>query len=146
MRPKRPARNKGSRVEESPNPVSNLPPKAVLDSLPEHVRVAVVEAASSSGPLPPPAMYSEYERALPGSAERILAMAEKEQDHRIKWEGIALNTSAREAKLGQWLGFAIAVACIGAAIFLAVSGHDVVAGIIALGAGAVGLVGRFLGK
>ena len=83
--------------------------------------------------------------ALPGSAERILAMAEKEQDHRIKWEGIALNTSAREAKLGQWLGFAIAVACIGAAMFLAVSGHDAVAG-IALGAGAVGLVGRFLGK
>ena len=140
-----PARNKETRGEEAPNPASNLPPKAVLDALPEHVRVAVVEAASFSGPLPPPAMYSEYERALPGSAERILAMAEKEQNHRIAWEETALGTSVRETKLGQWLGFAIAVACIGAAMFLAVNEHDVVA-VIALGISAVGLVGRFLGK
>ena len=90
-------------------------------------------------------MYNEYERALPGSAERILVMAEKEQNHRIAWEETALGTSVRETKLGQWLGFFIAVTCIGAAIFLAVNGHDVVAG-IALGISAVGLVGRFLGK
>ena len=140
-----PARNKETRGEEAPSPASNLPPKAVLDALPEHVRVAVVEAASFSGPLPPPAMYSEYERALPGSAERILAMAEKEQNHRIAWEETALGTSVRETKLGQWFGFAIAVACIGAAMFLAVNEHDVVA-VIALGISAVGLVGRFLGK
>ena len=145
MPSKRLARNKETRDEEAPNPASNLPPKAVLDALPEHVRVAVVEAASFSGPLPPPAMYSEYERALPGSAERILVMAEKEQNHRIAWEETALGASVRETKLGQWLGFFIAVACIGAAIFLAVNGRDVVAG-IALGISAVGLVGRFLGK
>ena len=40
-----PTRNKETRDEEVPNPASNLPPKAVLDTLPEHVRVAVVEAA-----------------------------------------------------------------------------------------------------
>ena len=72
-------------------------------------------------------------------------MAEKEQNHRIEWEKTALDTSAREVKLGQWLGFAIAIVCIGAAVFLAMIGHDAVAG-IALGVSAVGLVGRFLGK
>ena len=89
-------------------------------------------------------MYREYENALPGSAERILMMAEKEQDHRIATT--ALSASVHETKRGRWLGFAIAVACIGAAIFLALSGREVVAVVIALGAGAVGLVGRFLRK
>ena len=76
-----------------------LPPKEVLDKLPEHVRVAAVEAASFSGPLPPPSIYGEYERTLPGSAERILVMAEKEQNHRTEWEKTAFDTSAQEAKL-----------------------------------------------
>ena len=62
------------------------------------------------------------------------------------WETEALSASGQETKRGQWLGFAIAVGCIGAATFLAVSGHEVVAGIMALGVGAVGLVGRFLKK
>lgn len=62
---------------------SRLPPKAVLDALPEQVRSSVVEAASFSGPLPPPSMYGEYERVLPGSADRIMGMTEREQAHRI---------------------------------------------------------------
>ena len=145
MRSKRPARNEEAGGEESPKPPSNLPPKEVLDKLPEHVRIAVVEAASFSGPLPPPTMYREYERALPGSAERILVMAEKEQNHRIAWEASAPGASARETNLGQWLGFAIAVVCIGAAVLPAMSGHDWVAG-IALGVSPAGLVGRFLAR
>ena len=145
MRLKTLENNKKDQGEESPSPVSSLPPKEILDKLPEHVRISIVEAASFSGPLPPPTMYREYENALPGSAERILVMAEKEQSHRIAWETEALSASGQETKRGQWLGFAIAAACLGAAIFLAVSGREVVAS-IALGAGAVGLVGRFLGK
>lgn len=54
-------------------------------------------------------MYREYESVLAGSAERILAMAEKEQDHRITWETTEQSASKQEAKRGQWLGFAIAV-------------------------------------
>lgn len=42
---------------------------------------------SHSGPLPSPEMYAEYESAHPGSAERILQMAEKEQAHRHLNEG-----------------------------------------------------------
>lgn len=48
-----------------------------------------------SGPLPPPSMYGEYEGVLKGSADRIFKMAEKEQDHRIKWENDALNQNIR---------------------------------------------------
>ena len=35
-----------------------------------------------SGPIPPPQVLKQYEEIIPGAGERILAMAEKEQDHR----------------------------------------------------------------
>ena len=88
-------------------------------------------------------MYRQYEDVLQGSAERILSMAEKEQDHRIDWESVALGAASREAKRGQWMGFFVVIICIGSTVLLAMSGHQWVAGIIA-GTCAVGLVGRFL--
>ena len=42
--------------ENTQRATSKLPPQAVLDALPEQVRISVVEAASFSGPLPPPSM------------------------------------------------------------------------------------------
>lgn len=69
-------------------------------------------------------MYREYESALPGSAERILAMAEKEQNHRITWETTALNVSGQETKRGQWLGFAIVGKKIGTGNIVTTDAHD----------------------
>jgi uncharacterized membrane protein len=37
-----------------------------------------------SGPLPPPSVLKGYEEVVRGSAERILVMAEKQQDHRTE--------------------------------------------------------------
>jgi len=34
------------------------------------------------GPLPPPAMLADYEKAFPGTAERILRLTETEAEHR----------------------------------------------------------------
>lgn len=132
-----------AKIQESA--ASALPPRDVLDKLPENVRISILEAASFSGPLPPPSMYKGYEEVLPGSAERILTMAEKEQEHRITWESKALNVMEREVFLGQWFGLGIALCCIIAAVFLAASGYQWVASILA-GVSAVGLVGRFITK
>ncbi|WP_288803882.1 DUF2335 domain-containing protein [uncultured Novosphingobium sp.] len=43
---------------------------------------ATIVRRSHRGPLPSPDMYAEYEAAHPGSAERIMQMAEREQVHR----------------------------------------------------------------
>lgn len=46
-------------------------PEELLEALPEELRVAVVDIVRSKsfrGPLPPPEMLAEYEKALPGSA------------------------------------------------------------------------------
>lgn len=40
----------------------------------------------SSGPLPPGKELAEYEAACPGAADRIIAMAEKQSDHRMNME------------------------------------------------------------
>lgn len=42
----------------------------------------VTRAMMMSGPLPPPQMIAAYEDVLPGSAERILSMAEQAQKQR----------------------------------------------------------------
>ena len=75
-------------------------------------------------------MYRGYDEVLPGSAERILRMAEKEQDHRIGWEDEALHKTSRQGHLGLWLGFFIAALALGTSGFLAMNGHDWVAGVI----------------
>ena len=111
---------------EQPLPVdgpgANLPPPEVLEALPEHVRLAVIESASFSGPLPPPTMFEGYESVLPGSADRILAMAEKEQQHRTEWEGTTVGSVVAENKRAQWLGFLIAGGCIVGAVLLGLYG------------------------
>lgn len=88
-------------------------------------------------------MYGEYDRVLPGSADRILAMAEREQAHRASIEGTALQASAKDSKLGQYFGFALALVCIGGGIYLATQGQTI-ASVALIVASASGLAGRFL--
>ena len=45
-----------------------------------------VEEGTFSGTLPPPQSLSHYEAVLLGSSERVLAVAEREPAHRIRWE------------------------------------------------------------
>lgn len=115
----------------------------VLDQLPANVREVVLRAASFSGPLPPSQMYREYELVVPGSGERILKMAEDQQAHRIQWEKTAISEESRATTRGQWFGFIVALACIGSAVYLAMSGEPWVAGILG-GVGGIGLVGHFV--
>ena len=44
----------------------------------EHVSVSVMR-----GPLPPAGVLAEYEKMCPGSADRIIAMAERQSEHRM---------------------------------------------------------------
>lgn len=103
----------------------------------------MVEAASFTGPLPPPSMYRGYEEVNPGSADRILRMAENEQEHRTTWEQKALKLNGLNAVAGQYIGLIIALACIGCATYLALNDKTVVAVILG-GVSVTTLVGHFL--
>ena len=83
-----------------------------------------------SGPLPPPTVLNEYNRVVPNAAERIIAMAEKEQEHRIKAEQTLIEGEIKQAKRGQIMGFIIAMLLTATAIYLAIIGLTSLSAII----------------
>jgi len=74
--------------------------------------------AAYSGPLPPAADFERYNAALPGAAERILAMAEKEAEHRHGAEDLLVQEEVRASKTGQVFAFILG---IGSLVVVAVS-------------------------
>lgn len=95
------------------------------------------------GPLPTPEALKEYNAVIPGCAERIVKMAENQSAHRIGLENKVIDSQLSESKRGQYIGLVVALVCIGAAIWLALAGHDPVAGILA-GGTVIGLVTVFV--
>lgn len=82
--------------------------------------IAQITASRFSGPVPPPAVLGQYEEILPGSAERILSMAESEQSHRHDYDNGLLGLFTR----GQWFAFILGLAAIGAGTYLLSIGRD----------------------
>ena len=85
---------------------------------------------SYSGPLPSPQDFAAYKETLPTAPERILVMAEREQEHRHKIENNIIGKKGRENLLGQIFAFLLVLACLGVAAFLSMNNHDVLAGTI----------------
>ena len=67
-------------------------------------------------------MYAGYEEVLSGSADRILRMAEKEQDHRIAMDPKYAEIYAVSARRSQMLGAGVIVVGLVAAMFLGIFG------------------------
>lgn len=74
--------------------------------------------------LPSPELLEGYDYVVEGSAERILTMFEREQQHRHAWELQAIKTHAMSTILGQVLGFGIAVSVFAAAIVVGIYGDS----------------------
>ena len=90
-----------------------------------------------SGPIAHPRHLAAYEDILPGSAERIVQMAEKAQEHNRAMEAKIVAASIWEAKLGMILGFAALMTLIGLGAYAGLHGNNVLAGIL-LASGLVG--------
>ncbi len=105
-----------------------------------------------SGPLPRAEEFAAYEACIPGAADRILAMAEKEQDSRIKISEQLSEATVADAKAerheirrAQFLaGFlATLVICIGGGLIY--TGHPIT-GTFLTGGTLVGIVTAFLSQ
>ncbi len=110
----------------------------------EDLLIQAYRQESFTGPLPHPKILALYEEIVPGSADRIISMAENQANHRTKFENTSLAIDGKLAERGQIFAFIIAVICIISTIALALSGHDTVAGVLG-GTTIVGLVTTFLG-
>ena len=82
-----------------------------------------VGVSKFSGPLPPPESLEGYERVLPGSADRILAMAEEQASHRISMEAAALQHEMAQSNRGLWAGLTVAVVGIAAGSYVSYLGN-----------------------
>lgn len=79
------------------------------DQVREFVRHEMIRIESLSGPLPPPHVLEKYEQTLPGLADRIVAMAERQSAHRMELERTALAANSSRSRWGLAAGFTVAV-------------------------------------
>jgi len=128
--------------EEGPRPPIGVPPNTTTTGPApapppaprpqrEVVREIIAEAWRFAGPLPPPELFAEYDRVLPGSAERILAMAEREQKHRHDVVSRGQQDEHTLAKRGQ------AIAAVLGGMVIVIGGVGMVLGRPLEGLGAV---------
>ena len=104
-------------VQSSPElPVDGDPPVR-LDAPGSQVSIAHT-FEFSAGPLPRPDDFQAYEDTLPGAAHRILAIAEKQQEHRHNRQIVQQTSEDMLAGRGQWMGFSIAMLAIGGGVML----------------------------
>jgi uncharacterized membrane protein len=62
--------------------------------------VGIMTASTFQGPLPSPEALRGFEDVLPGAAERIIAMAEKEQEARLKTDKKIITANIAMMTLG----------------------------------------------
>ena len=89
--------------------------------------VSATMSHSFEGPLPPPADLKAYKEVLPSAPERIMVMAEDEQDYRHKISHKVVNYGLVESILGMCFAFIIVLLYLAAAFYLAMHGHEGVA-------------------
>jgi uncharacterized membrane protein len=82
-----------------------------IDDLPPDKRRKVV-SAMYSGPIPPATELQAYEQIVPGAADRIIALAEGEAEHRRRQEEKMVDSSCGDSRLGLWLGFFMGLAAL----------------------------------
>jgi uncharacterized membrane protein len=70
------------------------------------------EFSAFQGPLPPPAVLAEYDRALPGAADRIIGMAERQSAHRQELEATVVRGNVRAETRGQVFAFILGMTAI----------------------------------
>ena len=103
----------------------------------------IVQQSQFSGPLPPPAILAQYDKVVPGAAERILAMAEEQSRHRRAIELQVVSSEIADARRGLRYGLVIGVTAIVGGVVISLYGYPV-AGTIFGGAFLVALVGTFI--
>lgn len=82
-----------------------------------------IAAATFSGPLPPPQILEDYNRIVPGSANRIIAMAERQADHRRRLEAQVISSDVTNSRIGLIFGLFIGLSGLVVATIIAIYGN-----------------------
>lgn len=110
----------------------------------------VIEAKMVSGPMPSADELAEYERILPGSADRLLriherqiSLVEEQARHRMALEKTVVCGDGQRASAGICVAAVIGIGGIIGSVYLGMNGHEWLAGTI-FATAIVSLVGTFI--
>lgn len=129
-------------VSLNPEIFKGVPEKKKREIL-QSISVVSIQQKSHSGPLPDADTLIKYNTVIPNGADRIMKMAENQQNHRMALESSVIKSQNNQSKLGQIFGLIIGLVGIGCGTFLAYNGEPTVGGIIA-GGTVVSLVSVFV--
>jgi uncharacterized membrane protein len=90
-----------------------------------------MERSVHIGPLPPADELAAIGQIIPNGAERVMAMAELDAAHVRLMQSRAMNFEFIERITARILSAVFAMGGLGGAVYLAMNGHDWVAGVIA---------------
>lgn len=122
--------------------LSSLLPKQGQEEVIRQI-VSVTYREAFSGPIAHPRHLREYEAINPGAADRIIAMAEKQQAHQIAMDNKVVDNEYNDRRIGMWLGASTFALLIIGAVVCAITGHAAVA-LALVSAAAIGGVGLFV--
>lgn len=88
--------------------------------------VARVQGTVFQGPLPPPEILAGYDKVLPGAANRIISMAEKNQSHRHSLEAKVIPSGIVSERIGQIFAFLLYLGVLASGTYLVSTGKDTV--------------------
>lgn len=106
-------------------------------------RVSAAKHESHQGPLPHPDILRLYDGVVPGLAERIVKMAEREQAHRHEMDIRLLRSSNRRYLFGYLSSLLMIAATFGTAVWLLAGGRDI-SGLVMLVTALATIVGVFI--
>jgi uncharacterized membrane protein len=88
------------------------------------------QARKISDIMPSPELLEAYDYVVEGSAQQIMDMFTREQQHRHEWEKNALKTHHTSTLLGQLLGFLICISVFVSASIIGIYGDKTIAAVI----------------
>lgn len=98
---------------------------------------------SYEGPLPPPEILADFERIVPGCAEKIIDQFIVQGNHRMSLESYVIHSDSRRANLGLISGLVLTLTCLGGSFYIILQGYEVT-GITAAITSLAALVGVFV--
>ncbi len=109
----------------------------------ERIEQIIVQRESFSGPLPHPDHFKRYNQTVPGSANRLLRMAEDDlaHIHKMKQQQASIEKIATIG--GLLTGWSIAMVALIGSGYLILNGHDIAGAVLGTGSLA-SLVGIFV--
>lgn len=125
--------------------------RQIGEIVPQSIRAQVVARVTTiiaseyfAGPIAHPRHLREYEETCPGSADRIIKMAEDRNNHIMQMERAVFDEEAADQRRGMNYGAVLFAILIFSALITALMGLPIAVTALFLGTAAIGGIGLFI--